>query len=68
MSFPIPTAAYVHIPFCRRRCFYCDFPVYVTGDRVSGEASHTISQYVDSICHEISITPTFSEPLRTVFF
>ncbi|BAZ88704.1 radical SAM family heme chaperone HemW [Cylindrospermopsis curvispora] len=68
MSFPIPTAAYVHIPFCRRRCFYCDFPVYVTGDRVRGEASHTISQYVDSICHEISITPTFSQPLRTVFF
>jgi oxygen-independent coproporphyrinogen-3 oxidase len=28
-----PLAAYVHIPFCRRRCFYCDFPISVVGDR-----------------------------------
>ena len=24
-----PSSAYVNLPFCRRRCFYCDFPIKV---------------------------------------
>lgn len=62
------SSAYVHIPFCRRRCFYCDFPVYVVGDRLRGETSGTISNYVDVLCEEIGITPAFSQPLKTIFF
>jgi putative oxygen-independent coproporphyrinogen III oxidase len=65
----MPTAAYLHIPFCRRRCFYCDFPVSVVGDRRHGENSGTIGQYVKALCDEIRLTPIEIErPLETVFF
>jgi putative oxygen-independent coproporphyrinogen III oxidase len=63
-----PSSAYVHIPFCRRRCFYCDFPVFVVGDRLRGETSGTISQYVDLLCQEIATAPDFGQPLQTIFF
>ncbi|HIK16332.1 MAG TPA: coproporphyrinogen III oxidase [Leptolyngbyaceae cyanobacterium M33_DOE_097] len=64
----IATAAYIHIPFCRRRCFYCDFPIAVVGDRLRGEASGTIRQYVATICQEIRQSVNFGKPLATIFF
>ena len=63
-----PSSAYVHIPFCRRRCYYCDFPVSIVGDRLRGDASGTISQYVEVLCQEIGITPALGQPLKTIFF
>lgn len=32
---PAPVAAYVHLPFCKRKCFYCDFPVEAVGLNVN---------------------------------
>lgn len=66
-----PIAAYLHIPFCRRRCFYCDFPISVVGDRLRGEASGTIRDYVDVLAQEIRQTAALAQdrrPLETVFF
>jgi putative oxygen-independent coproporphyrinogen III oxidase len=68
MEFNVPSSAYVHIPFCRRRCFYCDFPISVVGDRRNGSNSGTIAHYVDNLCKEIRLTPNLGESLRTVFF
>jgi putative oxygen-independent coproporphyrinogen III oxidase len=64
----VPQAAYVHIPFCRRRCFYCDFPISVVGDKQRGETSSTISRYVEVLCQEIALTPALGQPLQTIFF
>jgi putative oxygen-independent coproporphyrinogen III oxidase len=68
-----PQAAYVHIPFCRRRCFYCDFPIYVVGDRglqhPEQAPSHTITTYLAALHTEIHRTPKQNAaPLQTVFF
>lgn len=63
-----PSSAYVHIPFCRRRCYYCDFPVSVVGDKATGSTSGTIAQYVEVLCQEIETTPDQGRSLETVFF
>lgn len=65
---PPPTAAYLHIPFCRRRCYYCDFAVSVVGDRKHGDNSGTIKEYVEVLCREITTEPRRGAPLQTVFF
>jgi putative oxygen-independent coproporphyrinogen III oxidase len=62
------SAAYLHIPFCRRRCYYCDFPVYVVGDKRSGENSQMVQTYVEVICQEISNSHNYGQPLDTIFF
>lgn len=63
-----PSAAYVHIPFCRRRCFYCDFPISVVGDNKRGETSSIISEYVKVLCQEIAMVPSDGDKLQTIFF
>ncbi len=64
----MPTSAYIHIPFCRRRCFYCDFPISVIGNKQRGETSNTIQTYVDWLCREIQATAPLGPALETVFF
>ncbi len=65
---PTPTAAYIHIPFCRRRCYYCDFPVFVIGDRKNGSNSGNIQLYLEALSREISTQVSYGAPLTTIFF
>jgi putative oxygen-independent coproporphyrinogen III oxidase len=65
---PISTAAYIHIPFCRRRCYYCDFPISVVGDRGGKSASTMIDDYIAALIQDIQLTTGIKHPLQTIFF
>ncbi|MGK7934492.1 MAG: radical SAM family heme chaperone HemW [Xenococcaceae cyanobacterium] len=64
----IPTAAYIHIPFCRRRCYYCDFPISVLGNGVSNSTQIMVTDYVDWLCRELETVKLSTVNLNTVFF
>ncbi|MCT0224722.1 coproporphyrinogen-III oxidase family protein [Synechococcus sp. CS-1328] len=61
-----PRSAYLHIPFCHRRCFYCDFPVVPLGDRADGSRSPSIPAYLALLEAEIAASPP-GPPLSTVY-
>ncbi|XP_049395280.1 uncharacterized protein LOC125859553 [Solanum stenotomum] len=67
-----PTSAYVHLPFCRKRCHYCDFPIVALGSSSPyGDDDPRIINYIDFLCREIkatSIPSDYKSPLETVFF
>jgi len=56
-----PLGLYVHIPFCYRKCYYCDF--------AAGPAPQQIrEQYVDALLQEIRSSPWKGQAARTVYF
>jgi oxygen-independent coproporphyrinogen-3 oxidase len=70
-----PRSAYLHIPFCHRRCFYCDFPVVPLGDRAGAAqgqpGSASIAAYLELLLREIALAPWPLDPppppLSTVY-
>lgn len=56
------TAAYVHIPFCAKKCGYCDFNAY------SGYKDGTKARYVDALVREIIARSEPNTQVPTVFF
>ncbi len=53
---------YVHIPFCVKKCGYCDFNAY------SGYRDATKVKYVDALCREIAARSETGTRVPTIFF
>lgn len=52
---------YIHIPFCNRKCFYCDF-ISVVSD------IDMFRNYVDAVCREIQIRKPDNVLLSSIYF
>jgi oxygen-independent coproporphyrinogen-3 oxidase len=65
----LPRSAYVHIPFCHRRCFYCDFAIIPLGNKVEtlqGYGSKTVKEYLNFLYKEI-LAIKHKSPLSTIY-
>ena len=51
---------YVHIPFCRHKCLYCDFPSYAGLERYR-------DGYVQALCRDIAASPYAGEEADTIY-
>lgn len=66
----MPAGVYLHIPFCKSRCSYCDFATDVYRDQV------VVERYVDALVREIGAfhtvpgVPLFRNrtPVDTIYF
>lgn len=63
---PPPSSLYVHLPFCRRRCHYCDFPVVVAGD--GPRRSRDVERYATFVARELDAQAAAPAPLDTCYF
>jgi len=62
---------YVHIPYCVKRCGYCDFNTYTPSELREGGTLETVSgDYIDAVLREIDIAYTQAPDadVPTIFF
>ncbi len=58
-------ALYLHIPFCRRRCSYCDFNTYTTLGELQAAYVAALAREIEQVGGRAAGGPP---PVRTIFF
>ena len=58
---------YVHIPYCIKRCGYCDFNTYTPSELQDGATLEIVSaDYIDAVVQELQSAP--KDKVSTIFF
>ena len=58
---------YVHIPYCIKRCGYCDFNTYTPNELQDGATLEIVSNdYIDAVLRELEAAP--KDVVPTIFF
>ena len=67
-----PLSFYVHIPYCVKRCGYCDFNTYTPSElREGGDIKSVSNGYIDQLLKEIGMATKVAppnSPVPTIFF
>ena len=59
----------MHLPFCKRRCYYCDFPIQVVGGKAPDAALDGMREYVAHLGREVRcLDVEATSPLETLYF
>lgn len=76
LPFPPPLSLYIHIPWCIKKCPYCDFNSHEEPQLAKGQSSLSASQieshyaaYVDALVRDLegSLTAVWGRTVQTVF-
>ena len=50
---------YIHIPFCKKKCYYCDFPSFCGKDHLTEEYIKALKKEIDLRASEFNIATVF---------
>lgn len=50
---------YIHIPFCKQKCFYCDFPSFVCRENLMKDYIKALCREIEDKCKDIIVRSLF---------